>query len=355
MAVGRNYVKNNVATVYGFNPKVSIVIPVYNGSNYLKDAIDSAIAQTYKNIEIIVVNDGSNDNGATEKVAKSFGDKIRYYKKNNGGVSTALNLGIKKMTGEYFSWLSHDDMYYPNKVERQIEELEKQKNKKIILFSNYSLFENGKTTKVIFDHEMLVKKMKYSLLRGCVNGITPLIPKDIIDEMGWFDPTLRCTQDYVYWHKIQKKYSFVHMEDILAVTRLHPKQVAKLSPKVIPEGNALWIEMIKDLTNTEKIQYEGSLYNFYSETAKFLNLTPYKDALKYSEKQLGKIENRIFKIADKNDIGLDFRAYKSEKIKISEDENARLRVENADLAKLVNSKRYRFIDKVANIKNRIIK
>ena len=84
-----------------FNPKVSIVIPVFNGSNYLKEAIDSALAQTYKNIEIIVVNDGSDDKGETEKIAKSYGSKIKYFKKENGGVATALNFGIKKMTGKY--------------------------------------------------------------------------------------------------------------------------------------------------------------------------------------------------------------------------------------------------------------
>src|SRR5574344_1270331 len=102
------------------NSKVSIVIPVYNGSNYLKQAIDSAINQTYKNIEIIVVNDGSNDDEATEKIALSYGDKIKYYKKVNGGVASALNLALKNMTGKYFSWLSHDDLYYANKIEKQI-------------------------------------------------------------------------------------------------------------------------------------------------------------------------------------------------------------------------------------------
>ena len=78
-----------------FNPLVSIVIPVYNGENYLKEAIDSALAQTYKNIEVIVVNDGSSDK--TDEICKSYGSKIRYFKKENGGVSTALNLGIEKM------------------------------------------------------------------------------------------------------------------------------------------------------------------------------------------------------------------------------------------------------------------
>ena len=94
-----------------FNPLVSIVIPVYNGSNYLREAINSALNQTYKNIEIVVVNDGSTDGGLTEQVAKSFGDKIRYFSKENGGCGSALNCGIDAMKGGYFSWLSHDDLY----------------------------------------------------------------------------------------------------------------------------------------------------------------------------------------------------------------------------------------------------
>ena len=84
-----------------FNPLVSIIIPVYNGSNYVKEAIDSALAQTYKNIEVIVVNDGSTDN--TEKIVKSYGDKIRYFYKENGGVASALNLAIENSKGEYIS------------------------------------------------------------------------------------------------------------------------------------------------------------------------------------------------------------------------------------------------------------
>ena len=69
------------------DPKVSIVIPVYNGADYMRYAIDSALNQTYKNIEVIVVNDGSKDDGKTKKIAKEYGDKIKYYEKENGGVS----------------------------------------------------------------------------------------------------------------------------------------------------------------------------------------------------------------------------------------------------------------------------
>lgn len=279
-----------------FNPKVSIIIPVYNGANFLKEAIDSALAQTYENIEIVVINDGSNDKGATEKIAKSYGDKIRYFAKENGGVATALNLGIKKMTGEYFSWLSHDDLYYPNKIEKQVNFLRAAKNQKVVLYSNYALLVEGRITPVINHHEMLSRKKKYSLLRGSVNGITLLIPKTILVEMGIFKEDLRCTQDYEYWVRIQKKYDFVHTEDILSVTRIHGKQDSAVSPLVVSEGNALWINMIKSLPNEEKIAYEGTLYNFYFEMAKFLKGTPYNEALELCNNELARLMPKI--IAD---------------------------------------------------------
>jgi glycosyltransferase involved in cell wall biosynthesis len=104
-------------------PLVSIIIPVYNGSNYLAEAIDASLAQTYQNVEVLVVNDGSTDGGASRDIALAYGDRIRYFEKENGGVSTALNFGIEKMHGEYFSWLSHDDLYLPRHIETQVETL----------------------------------------------------------------------------------------------------------------------------------------------------------------------------------------------------------------------------------------
>jgi glycosyltransferase involved in cell wall biosynthesis len=97
-------------------PKVSIVVPVYNGADYLHEAIDSAFAQTYPNIEVVVVNDGSKDDGQTERIALSYGEALRYFCKPNGGVASALNRGIAEMSGEFFSWLSHDDLYTKDKI-----------------------------------------------------------------------------------------------------------------------------------------------------------------------------------------------------------------------------------------------
>ena len=259
--------------------KVTIIIPVYNGSNYVREAIDSALAQTYKNIEILVVNDGSTDEGATRDICLSYGDKITYYEKKNGGVSTALNLGIEKMTGDYFSWLSHDDLYYPDKIEKQMKELEKY-DENTILYSNVDLIDlNGKRfDTIMYDHEMLTKKPDYALLRGSISGITLLIPRQAFKDCGGFDEKLRCVQDYLKWFEMLDKYKFIHMTDVLAASRVHPKQVTLTSPKMITEGNWLWTYIAEKYPKKKKIECEGSEYLFYSEMAKYLESSPYKEA-----------------------------------------------------------------------------
>ncbi|MBR2830925.1 glycosyltransferase, partial [Candidatus Saccharibacteria bacterium] len=213
-------------------PKVSIVIPVYNGEKYVKYAIDSALAQTYKNLEVVVVDDGSTDK--TEKIAKSYGGRIRYIKKKNGGVSSALNLAIEKMRGEYFSWLSHDDMYEPNKIETEIRFLQENNyiGKKVIVFSDYYLIDTrGKIiAKSRKDHEEIEQKPEYTFLKGHINGLSLLIPKDAFSEYGGFDTELICTQDYVKWKEMARTYKFVHIPELLVSTRWHAKQVTNTSP-----------------------------------------------------------------------------------------------------------------------------
>ena len=131
-----------------YRPLITILIPVYNGEKFVKDAIDSALAQTYDNFEILVVNDGSTDN--TKEVLASYGDRIRVISKPNGGVSTALNTGIANMRGEWLSWLSHDDKYLPDKLLAQVKELNRmigegcEDIQKIILYcSNERIDING--------------------------------------------------------------------------------------------------------------------------------------------------------------------------------------------------------------------
>lgn len=207
------------------NPLVSIVIPVYNGSNYLKDAIDSALAQSYNNIEVIVVNDGSTDGGKTEKVAKSYGKKIRYYTKKNQGVASALNMGIKTMKGMWFSWLSHDDVYNPEKISEQIKFAIKNPEAKII-YSNYELVNESLNhlhyVSVESDNS---QDMAIRLLHSYpLNGCAMLISKDCFEKEGLFDADLQTTQDYEMWFRLALTSQF-HLCKINAIkSRQHSLQ-----------------------------------------------------------------------------------------------------------------------------------
>ena len=222
-----------------FKPKVSIVIPVYNGADYLKESIDAALSQTYDNLEIIVVNDGSKDNGKTEKVALSYGNKICYYNKENGGVSTALNYGIKKMTGEYFSWLSHDDKYSKTKISDSVELLSKFKDTDrltLIAFTGGTYIDseskNIKPFPVLFQESRVYNGLDVIqiMLKGnTLNGCCMLIPKAAFEKCGGFDETLRYNQDALMWDVIfTSGYNLVSDNKSNVMYRLHRNQTSKL-------------------------------------------------------------------------------------------------------------------------------
>ena len=283
------------------NILVSIIIPVYNGANYMTEAIDSALNQTYKNKEIIVVNDGSKDNGETDKIAKSYGDKIRYYKKENGGVSTALNFGISKMKGDYFSWLSHDDLYKENKLEEQIKFIQDNNIEDGIIFSDYYLIDKEGTViaECIKPHDEIESKPEYALYRGHINGNSLLIPKKAFEDCGTFDTKLRCAQDYLLWYEMMKKYKFYHIPQMLVCSRVHGQQVTETSPLVEEEGNWFWTKIVKELPVARRIELEGSNYKFLSEMARFLKDTPYRKTQEYCESEAKKEYQKIKKALNK--------------------------------------------------------
>ena len=210
-----------------FLPKVSIIIPVYNGANYLGEAIRSALDQTYGNFEVIVVNDGSTDGGATEQVASEFNERIRFVTKPNGGVATALNRGIEEMTGDYFSWLSHDDLYLPYKLDEQIKALAQMPDPRhCVLYSDFGVFTDkpDAAIPVVLQH-VEPKNFRYFITAAsAVHGCTLLVPRQAFNDCGRFNPTLRTTQDYDLWFRMASAYAFIHQPLILVRARSHPEQ-----------------------------------------------------------------------------------------------------------------------------------
>lgn len=240
---------------------VSIVIPVYNGSDYLREAIDSALAQTYPNIEVIIVNDGSDDEGRTKEIATSYGSRIRYLEKENGGVASAMNAGIKAANGKYISWLSHDDAYFPNKLEVQVPVLERlaSEGRAAICYSSY--VQMDERSQVYSTTEMpdlrpsdvfgallchLDLSSGFFLKDFYLNGCTLLIPKEAFDRVGYFDISLPTTQDYDLWFKMLGSYDFVKAEGLLVKSRVHAKQGSRvLQKKRIGELEDLYYNAIQ--------------------------------------------------------------------------------------------------------------
>ena len=284
------------------NPLVSIITPVYNGANYLREAIESALSQTYKNIEVIVVNDGSNDGGKTEKIAKSYGDKIRYFYKTNGGVASAFNLGIRKMKGEYFSWLSHDDVYYPNKIYIQINFLRNKRRRDIILYSDWDHIDaESKFVDTVKIHHIDSFKYRLALITCCpANGNTILIPKTCFDNVGLFNENLKTSQDYEMWFRLAEKYEFIHIPKVLVKSRIHSEQGMWKIKSFEAENNELHIYFLNKLSVEELLIMSGkkNISSIYTKISFALVRKKLYNASEYARNQSKRFlfEGKIFYI-----------------------------------------------------------
>jgi len=252
------------------DPLVSIVIPVYNGSNYIREALESALEQSYSNCEIIVVNDGSTDN--TEEILLSYGNNIRYFYKENGGVSTALNLGIEKMRSEYFSWLSHDDIYYHDKIERQINALKNCGDMTRIVWGDYDWIvkENDGQMRLYprqflkTDTTNVLTDSVYPVIKHYIAGCALLIHRSHFERVGLFRTDLRYTQDYDLWFRMFCGQKTVCIASSLYKSRLHPQQVTNTaSEKMHSDEAVLWYGITNSIEREEVEKWFRSMYEFY--------------------------------------------------------------------------------------------
>lgn len=244
------------------SPLVSIIIPVYNGADYVGEAIGSALRQTYRNTEILVVDDGSTDHGATRRVAESFGQRVRYIPKPNGGVATALNTGIEHMRGELFSWLSHDDLYRRNKVERQVEVWQRFGQPCVVIGDFETMDETGKSLgRIDLSGYNLVARPLDAVFRGLINGCTLLIPRELFHLAGLFEPGLPTTQDYHLWYRMARLVPFVHCPFADVRQRLHAAQGSRHSAH-LDEASRMFTHLIGSTPVALMEAYDGSELRF---------------------------------------------------------------------------------------------
>jgi glycosyltransferase involved in cell wall biosynthesis len=190
--------------------KVTIAIPAYNAELWLRDTLNSALAQSFPAHEIIVVDDGSQDR--TGEVARSFGDKVRCIRQANQGVSAARNTAIREATGDWIAFLDSDDLIVSEKLERQVALIEANPGL-VVVYSAFSyLYPDGTTQQMpAFPAADLWPALRY---RTPILPSTSLIRRSAFEEVGGFRTDYHYGEDWELWFRLVRRYTAKAFQDI---------------------------------------------------------------------------------------------------------------------------------------------
>lgn len=216
-------------------PKVSVIIPAYNSDRFIRETIDSVLNQTYRDFELIVVDDGSSDR--TADIISSYKDRLIYIRKENEGISTARNRGIEIARGEYLAFIDHDDIWFPEFLEEVVAELDKNKEARLCFANTYVMDGEKKRTRTLFDICPPHKGMVFEkLVKGnFIPVITTVIRREVFEEVGLFDPRYRIAEDWDIFLKISKRYPITFIDRPLAEYRIHEASFSRQRDLMLTE------------------------------------------------------------------------------------------------------------------------
>jgi len=209
-------------------PAVTIIIPTFNREQFLKEAVDSVLSQTYDDFELIVVDDGSTDK--TKKMLQDYGQRLTYIFQENRGVGTARNRGIAEAKGELISFLDSDDLWKRDKLSIQTDLMKSQKGV-MISFTDEIWIRKGVRVNPMKKHQKHSGRIYEKCLPLCI--ISPssvMIRRELFDTVGLFDETLSVCEDYDLWLRISSRYPVFFIDKKLIVKRGgHPDQLSNRS------------------------------------------------------------------------------------------------------------------------------
>lgn len=206
-------------------PTVSICIPTYNRREYLRETLDSVMAQTYKDFEVVIVDDGSTD--GTEEMIKNAGYNIRYYWKENQGEAATCNKLISLAASRYISFLHSDDLLFPDAIERMVKVMKTEPDG-VVVYGNYlRIDENGnicgRSKRKL--HSGYITQYLFEDIIVHPNG--SMFPKKVLEEVGGFDTLLRVCYDYKLELQISLKYRFIALEKPTFMRRRHSSNTSR--------------------------------------------------------------------------------------------------------------------------------
>ena len=218
--------------------KVSIVLPVYNGERYLAQAIESVLAQTYTDLELIIVDDKSKDR--TPEIIKEYAARdariITHRNKKNFKLPRALNIGFLKAEGEYRTWTSHDNLYDPEAIEKMVQALEENPEAVLVCADLRKIDESGNVT-----GEIHLREPEDIYITNTV-GACFLYRHEMSRHIGGYDTDLFLAEDYDYWLRLSKRGPFVHLHEMLYSVRTHAENLSTTKAK---ESNQAFVKVVR--------------------------------------------------------------------------------------------------------------
>jgi glycosyltransferase involved in cell wall biosynthesis len=208
--------------------KFSVAIPAHNSEHCLRETLESVLAQTYAAHEIIVVDDGSSD--STAEIVQSFGNKVRYIRQEKSGASAARNNAIDHATGDWIAFLDHDDLFHPEKLEKQRAVVEADP-KLVVVYSTFTyLYPDGSTKESpAYPAQDLWPGLRY---RTPILPSTSVVKRSALVEVGAFrlGPLVRRVEDWDLWFRLIRRYSvsaFYGLDESLLLYRVLPNSESK--------------------------------------------------------------------------------------------------------------------------------
>lgn len=197
--------------------EVSVIIPTYNRGWIIKESIDSVFSQTFDAFELIVVDDGSDDN--TSEILDSYGNKLRIIRQANQGVSAARNRGIIASSGEFIALLDSDDLWLPEKLDRQMSFF--RNNPDAVICQTQEIWiRNGKRVNPCKHHKKLSGMIFEPSLNLClVSPSAVMFKRELMDMVGFFDERFPACEDYDLWLRVSLAYPVYLIDEALIIKR----------------------------------------------------------------------------------------------------------------------------------------
>lgn len=203
--------------------KVSVIIPTFNRAAYLTEAVDSVLGQTFRDFELVVVDDGSTDD--TVERMKGYGARVRYLYQQTRGPAAARNKGIEASTGELIAFLDSDDMWLPEKLAKQ-EAFFRTNPSLGLVATAYGCIQpgDGFVKQDVLSPEEL-RRVRRSHYRNYFATSTVMLRRDCLEKVGMFDESLHFAEDWDMWIRVLNRYDFAYIGEILTKYRQHGSNV----------------------------------------------------------------------------------------------------------------------------------